>query len=131
MSDAQLSLTLGRVGETKVSESVSSATRDRFCTSALKPIERSPSSVCNRNDLDTLAKHPIDDEKRKSTQQKASGVTDVRRRGFGSFRNQSYGSIELASKTCRRGLVPLAVPPHCRLGFVGGERVDFDRERSH
>src|SRR5213078_991056 len=52
-------------------------------------------------------------------------------RGFRSLPNQLYGSIELASKTRRRRLVALAVPPLCGLGFVGGPRVDFDRERRH
>src|SRR5262249_58513452 len=99
--------------ETKIGEHIFSATSHRFCPfgarlpigppvpvviSALKPILRSPSSVCNRNYLDTLVEHPVDDEEGEPTQQKASGVADIRRRGFRSLRNQPYGSIELAAE---------------------------------
>jgi hypothetical protein len=53
--------------------------------SALNPVVRSSSSVCNGDYLDTLTEDPIDDEEREPTEQKASGVADVRRRGFRSL----------------------------------------------
>ena len=81
---------------------------------------RSASSVCNGDHLYTLAEHAIDDEERKPTQQKSSGVADVETSDFGSLRNHLYGSIELASKTQRRGFVAVTVPPLCGLRFVGG-----------
>jgi hypothetical protein len=73
------------------------------------------------------AVHTIDDEERKPAQQKASGVAGVRWRGFRSLSDQVHGSVEFASKARGCGLVALAVPPLCGLGFVGGQRVDFDR----
>jgi hypothetical protein len=102
-----------------------------FITSALTPVVRPPPTVSNSDDLDMPAKHPIDDKQREAAQQKASGIADVRRRDFRSLTDQLHGSIELAAKARRRGLVALAVLPLCGLGFVGGQRVDFDRERRH
>jgi hypothetical protein len=46
--------------------------------SALKPVARSPSSVCNGDHLDPLTEHAIDDEEWKPTQQKTSSVGDVK-----------------------------------------------------
>jgi hypothetical protein len=48
--------------------------------------------VCDGNYLDTLAKDTVDDEEREPTQQEASGVADVRRRGFRPLGNQVDGS---------------------------------------
>jgi len=78
--------------------------------------------VCSGNYLEALAAHAIDEEEREPTQQNASGAADVKRAGFRSLRTQPYSSIELASKTRRRGLIVLVVPPLCGLELNGNLR---------
>jgi hypothetical protein len=53
--------------------------------STVKPVVRPPPSMGNGDDLDMAGEHTIDNEEREPAQQEASGVTDVRRRGFGSL----------------------------------------------
>jgi hypothetical protein len=56
--------------------------------SAFEPVVRFPSGVCNGDDLDIPAEHTINDKEREPTEQNASGVPDVRRRGFRSHWNR-------------------------------------------
>ena len=60
--------------------------------SALNPVTWPSPSVCNGDDLDMSDVHAIDDEEREAAQQKASGVADVRRRGFRSLSDELYDS---------------------------------------
>ena len=100
--------------------------------SAFKPEVRSAASVCNGDDLDMHAEHAVDHEEREPTQQKSSRVADVRRWVRLQVAQRSTlrlvrARVENASPRFRCA----RVPPLCGLGFVGGQRVDFDRERRH
>src|SRR5687768_5345477 len=83
------------------------------------------------HDLNVVAAYAIHDEERKAAQQYASCITEVRRTGVGSPRNQFDRPIELPLKTSGRDLVSFAVPSLGSLRFVGSKRMEFDRELGH
>lgn len=95
------------------------------------PVTGSSAGVRHCDYLNTLVERPVHYGEREPTQQNASCVSEIGSPGFWLCGNVVYSPIELVAKACRSGFTAFSVPPLGGLGFVGGERVDFDGERRH